>query len=106
MMDKLVRRVTVIQRSGDERHAVDVYEQPRKKRRKVSVWTRPFERAARRLIQAEVIFGQELLRRGEESTRRRRDGWLLEAPANISESGRTAYNEARKAVPFGILPKA
>ena len=105
-MDKLVRRVTVVQRSSDDPQAVAVFEQPRKKRRKVSVWTRPLERAARRLIQAEVIFGQELLRRGEESTRRRQDGWLLEAPANISESGRKAYNEARKAVPFGILPKA
>jgi len=106
MMDPLVKRVVVIQRSSDEPHAVAVFEQPRKKRRKVSVWTRPLERAARRLIQAEVVFGQEFLRRGEESTRRRRDGWLLEAPANISESGRKAYNEARKAVPFGILPKA
>jgi hypothetical protein len=105
-MDSLVKRVTVIQRSGDNPEAVEVYQEQRKKRRKVSVFARPLERAARRLVRAEVLFGQELLRRGEESNRRRRDGWLLEAPANMIESGRKAYNEARKAVPFRLLPKA
>ena len=105
-MDSLVKRITVIQRSGDKPEAVDVYEEPRKKRRKVSVLARPLERAARRLIKAEVVFGNELLRRGDESNRRRRDGWLLEAPANMVESGRKAYNQARKAVPFRLLPKA
>jgi hypothetical protein len=101
-MDPLVKRVTVIKRSGDSREAVTVYED----QRKVSVLTRPVERAARRLVQAQVIFGQELIRRGKESNRRRRDGWVLEAPANIVESGRKAYNEARKAAPLRILPKA
>jgi hypothetical protein len=105
-MDSLVKRVTVIQRRDDKPEAVEVYEEPRKKRRKVSVFARPLERAARRLIRAEVVFGNELLRRGEESNRRRRDGWLLEAPANMTESGRKAYNEARKGVPFRLLPKA
>lgn len=105
-MDSLVKRVTVIQRSGDNAEPVEVYQEPRKKRRKVSVLARPLARAARRLVRAEVVFGNELLRRGEESNRRRRDGWLLEAPANMIESGRKAYNEARKAVPFRLLPKA
>jgi len=106
-MDNLVRRVTVIERSGNNRQALTVYEEPRQKRRgKVSVWTLPLERAARRLVRANVIFGQEALRRHYESNRRRRDGWLLEAPGNIVESGRKAYNEARKAVPFRLLPKA
>jgi Family of unknown function (DUF6312) len=105
-MDSLVKRVTVIKRSGDKTEALEVYQEPRKSRRKVSVVARPLERAARRLMQAEVVFGQELLRRGKESNRRRRDGWLLEAPANTLESGRKAYNQARKAVPFRLLPKA
>jgi hypothetical protein len=105
-MDKLVKRVTVIDRSGDNPQATTVYRQPRKTDAKnVSVWTRPFERAARRVATAEIIFAQELLRRHEESNRRRPDGWLLEGPANMLESGRKAYNEARKAVPFRILPK-
>jgi Family of unknown function (DUF6312) len=105
MMDDLVKRVTVIQRNGDDRQAVAVYEKPQKKRRKVSILARPFAKAAKRLVQAQVTFGQELIRRGEESNSRRRDGWLLEGPANAAQSGRKAYNVARKAVPFGLLPK-
>ena len=107
-MDELVKRVTVIQRTPDgHRKAVTVYRESKDdSREKTSAWTRPLERASRRLVRAHVIFGQELLRRGHESNRRRRDGWLLEAPANVIEAGRKSYNEARKGVPFRILPKA
>jgi hypothetical protein len=106
-MDDLVRRVTLVRRSGDESkpRAVVVYREPRKHRAKVSVVTKPLERGAKHLERAVVIFGQETLRRHEESNRRRRDGWLLEGPANVVESGRKALNEASKAVPFVTLPK-
>jgi hypothetical protein len=43
--------------------------------------------------------------RHNESNRRGRDGWLLDGPANLAESGRKTFNEARKAVPFRLLPK-
>jgi Family of unknown function (DUF6312) len=106
-MDNLVRRVTVIQRDGEHgsRHANTVYRKSGKNRAKVSVWTRPFERGAKRLEKAQVIFGQEMRRRHDESNRRRRDGWLLEGPANVADSGRKALNEVRKGMPFKILPK-
>lgn len=101
----LVNRITVLERSGDTVEAVTVHQEPRK-RRKVSAWTSPIERAARRLVRAQVVFGQEVLRRHNRSNRRRRDGWLLEAPANLIESGRKAFNEeVRKGVPFILLPK-
>jgi hypothetical protein len=103
-MAELIRRITVIQRSGDAVAPVTVYREPRK--RKVSRLSRPVERAARRLVKAQVIFGEEVLRRHSRSNRRRRDGWLMDAPRNIIESGRKAYNEARKGVPFRLLPKA
>jgi hypothetical protein len=83
-----------------------VYEPTHKRSGRTSPLTRPIERAARRLEKAQLIFAQDLLRRHAESNRRRRDGWVLEAPANVIEAGRHAYNEARKAVPFRILPKA
>jgi Family of unknown function (DUF6312) len=106
-MHKLVRRVTVIQRLGDENppRAVAVYKEPSRGRAKVSILTRPFERGARHLLKAQIIFGQEALRRHEKSNRRRRDGWLVEGPGNLVESGRRALNEARKGVPFKLLPK-
>ena len=101
---ELIRRVTVIQRSEGTPTAVTVYRKPRRRQRG-SVLTRPLERAARRLIRAQIIFGQEALRRHDRANRRRREGWLVEGPATIIESGRKAYNEARKAVPFRLLPR-
>jgi hypothetical protein len=104
-MTDLIERVTVIRREGASPEPVTVYRQPSEKR-KGSYLLRPIERATRRLIRAQVIFGQEVLRRRERADSRRRDGWLIEAPAIVVQSGRKAYNEARKAVPFRILPKA
>jgi hypothetical protein len=107
-MDKLVRRVTVIRRDRDEPRAVAVYREPARKGKesaRVSVLTRPLERGARHLERAIMIFGEEALRRHQDSNRRRRDGWLLEGAGNLIESGRKALNEARKAVPFVTLPK-
>jgi hypothetical protein len=105
-MDRLVKRVTVIHRGRDEPRAVAVYREPaRKESARVSVLTRPLERGARHLEKAIMIFGAEALRRHQDSNRRRRDGWLLEGPGNLIESGRKALNEARKAVPFVTLPK-
>jgi hypothetical protein len=104
-MDKLVSRVTVIHGPRDDPKSVAVYRRPLRERNLVSDLTRPFERGARHIEKAIVIFGQESLRRHEESNRRRRDGWLLELPGNFVESSRKALNEARKAVPFVNLPK-
>jgi Family of unknown function (DUF6312) len=105
MEDKLIRRITVIEHRSERAQVVTVYRQPRK-RRKVSVLLRPLHRAARQLVRSQVVFGNEILRRDTKANRRRRDGWLLEAPSIVIESGRKAYNEARKAAPFRILPKA
>jgi hypothetical protein len=104
-MSDLIERITVIRRDGASPEPVTVYRQP-SEQRKGSLLLRPVERVAHRLIRAQVIFGQEVLRRHDKANRKRRDGWLIEAPSIIAESGRKAYNEARKAVPFRILPKA
>jgi len=101
---ELIRRITVLKRGGNATEATTVYREPRK-RRKSSALISPIERAARRLVRAQIVFGQEALRRHNQSNRRRRDGWLIDAPANLAESGRKAFNEARKAVPFRLLPK-
>jgi len=66
----------------------------------------PFERAARSMLKANSAFSDSALRRADKSNRRRRDGWILDAPVIVLKSGRDSYNRARKAVPFGIMPKA
>ena len=101
---ELIRRVTILKRSGKATEATTVYREPRR-RRKSSALISPIEHAARRLVRAQIVWGQEALRRHNRSNRRRRDGWLLDVPVNLAESGRKAFNEARKAVPFRLLPK-
>lgn len=106
-MDKLVRRVTVIERSGDVRVATVAYEQQEQtgdETAQSSPILRPVERLVRRILKADVIFTQEQYRRHLDSARRK-NGWLFDAPSNILHAGVKAYNEARKAVPFKLLPK-
>jgi len=106
-MDKLVRRVTVVQRSGDTRTATVAYEHPEEHEDETiqsSSLLRPVERIVRRFLKAEVIFTQEQYKRHLESGGRK-NGWLFDAPSNILHAGVKAYNEARKAVPFRLLPK-
>jgi hypothetical protein len=103
-MMELIRRITVLKRSGKATEATTVYREPRR-RRKGSALISPIEHAARRLVRAQIAWGQEALRRHNRSNRRRRNGWLLDVPVNLAESGRKAFNEARKAVPFRLLPK-
>jgi hypothetical protein len=52
-----MRRVTLIQRSEHTPTAITVYRQ-RRKRRRFSILMMPLERAARRLIHAQIIFRQ------------------------------------------------
>jgi hypothetical protein len=104
-MSKLIDRITVIRRDGKDPDPVTVYRRSNKKR-KGSFLLQPVERAARSLIRAQIAFGQEMLRQHDRANTRRRDGWLIEAPAIVMKSGRKALNEGRKGVPFRILPKA
>ena len=104
-MSKLIERITVIRRGADDPEPVTIYRRPNRNR-KGSLLLRPVERAARSFIRAQIVFGQEMLRQHDRANSRRRDGWLIEAPAIVMKSGRKAFNEGRKAVPFRILPKA
>ncbi|HEY7242862.1 MAG TPA: hypothetical protein VH678_03150 [Xanthobacteraceae bacterium] len=106
-MDRVVRRVTIVQRSGDSRTATVAYEHPEEREDETvqsSPLLRPVERVMRRLLKAGVIFAQEGYKRHLESGERR-NGWLFDAPSNVLHAGVKAYNEARKAVPFRLLPK-
>lgn len=104
-MSKLIERITAIRRGSDDPEPVMIYRRS-SKNRKGSLLLRPVERAARSFIRAQIVFGQEMLRQHDRANARRRDGWMIEAPAIVVRSGRKAFNEGRKGVPFRILPKA
>jgi hypothetical protein len=104
-MDKTVKRITVIRRSGDTAEGTVIYRRAQKPRQ-VSTWLRPLERVVRRHLKANVILAEESLRRHDASNRRRKNGWLLDLPANAVKARIKAHNEeGRKAVPLRLLPK-
>jgi hypothetical protein len=105
VMHHMVKRITVIDRSKEKNEVTVVYRAKTAGKRKVSAWSRPFERAVRHLLRAQVRFGEEGLERQGKSNSRRRDGWIVDAPRNLVEASRKGFNEIRKVVPFNLLPK-
>jgi hypothetical protein len=103
-MNKIVRRVTVVRVSGDTCESVVLYKNSDNVN-KTSPLLRPIERAVRHIFKAGSVGTQDVYQRHVKSSKRR-DGWLIDAPSNVMRASRKAYNEARKGVPFKILPKA
>jgi hypothetical protein len=103
-MDKLVRRITQIRRSGDKSDPTVIYEKGEQDEDEIGLFG-PVEKVSKRLRQADQVFSAEALRLHEKSARERDGGWFFDAPANIMKAHRKAYNEARKAVPFKLVPK-
>lgn len=93
-MDKIVRRITVIQLNGKgaEAGAETVYKKKGKKR-KSSKGLSPLEKVARRVLKARKVFADEMLDRHERESRKRKDGWLREAPRINLKAGRKAFKK-------------
>jgi hypothetical protein len=103
-MDKLVRRVTVVQGGGENRHATIVYERDRDDDHddddsEGEAWSffRPLERAIRHMLKAEVIMAQEAYNRHIKSAAHGRQQWLLDMPSNVFNAQRKGLKEIRKA---------
>jgi hypothetical protein len=101
-MDKLVKRVTVVQGSGNLRQSTVVYEsdedydEDRDEDRERRTF-RPFERAIRHILKAELIMAQEAYNRHIKSASHGASDWLLEAPSNLLRAHRKGLKEVRKA---------
>ena len=103
-MDRLVRRVTVIQGTGEHRQANVVYKSedededdsgmPRPRR---------LERAVRHMLKAQVIAAQEAYQRHLDSVDKGGSSWMYEAPGNFMKARRKAIKEMRKASPFKMM---
>ena len=104
-MDKLVKRVTVVQGGGENRHATIVYERDRDDvddsddefESETKSFFRPLERAVRHMLKAEVIMAQEAYERHIKSAAHGRQQWLLDMPSNLLNAERKGIKEIRKA---------
>jgi hypothetical protein len=97
-MDKLVKRVTVVQGSGQNRSANVVYESDEDEDGEES----RLERSIRHILKAQVVGAQEAYQRHLASVEKRGSSWLLDEPTNFMKAQRKALKEVRKAAPFKI----
>jgi hypothetical protein len=105
IMDKLVRRVTVVQGSGDNRQSEVVYKSDEDEDEDENGGgpnLRRFERSMRRMLKAQVIAAQEAYQRHLDSVEKGGKNWLYEAPNNFMKARRKAMKEMRKASPFRV----
>jgi len=78
-----IRTVTVIRHEAAGTRAEVVYRSDAgSKKRKVSRGLRPLEKVQRRVLKAQQVFGDEMLRRHEKSSRKRRNGFLRDGGRN------------------------
>jgi hypothetical protein len=97
-MDKLVKRVTVVQGGGEHRRSTVVYESDDDdvdddhERRSFG----PLERAIRHMLKAELVMAQEAYDRHIKSASRGGSNWLLEGPSNIMRAQRKGLKEVSK----------
>jgi hypothetical protein len=103
-MDKLVRRVTVVQGSGENRQANVVYKSEDDEDEDLDMPRfNKLERSVRHLLKAQVIAAQEAYQRHLDSVEKGGNSWLVEDPFNLMKARRKAMKEARKASPFKLM---
>src|SRR5262245_58127327 len=99
-MDKLVKRVTVVQGSGQHRSTNVVYESDEDD----DSGENKIERAIRHILKAQVIGAQEAYQRHLDSVAKGGKSWIFDEPSNFMKAQKKAMKEMRKAAPFK-MPK-
>ena|ERR1700722_13607558 len=97
-MDKLVRRVTRVERSGDAKviYKSDVGEEGDEE----SPHFHRVEQGVRHMLKAQLLAAQEAYQRHIASAEKGGNAWLHDAPRNFMKARRKAIKEMRKASPF------
>jgi hypothetical protein len=106
-MDKLVKRVTVVQGSGDNRQANVVYKSDDDDddfEGMPGPSLKGIEKAVRHMLKAQVIAAQDAYQRHLDSVEKGGRSWMYDAPGNFMKARRKAMKEMRKSAPFG-MPK-
>lgn len=101
IMDKLVRRVTVVQGSGENRQANVVYRSDDEDEDNPTL--RRLEKTIRHMLKAQVIASQEAYQRHVEAVEKGGNSWVYEEPKNFMKARRKAMKEMRKAAPFKMM---
>ena len=104
-MDKLVKRVTRIERSGQHRDAKVVYhldDDEAAEHHQSSHFSR-LERTVRNMLKAHATAAQEAYQKHVEAADKGGNAWLHEDPRNFMKAQRKAMKEMRKSKPFGMM---
>jgi len=81
---KSVRRIIIM---GDD-GPVTIHRRKSKGGRKQSPWVKPFEKAERRVLKAVSKAADTYRKRHDSSSRKRKDGWIDDAPKNVLKAAR------------------
>jgi hypothetical protein len=100
-MDKLVKRVTVVQGSGENRQANVVYKSDADDDEMPGLGR--MEKSVRHMLKAQVIAAQEAYQRHLDSVEKGGNTWLYEEPGNLMKARRKAMKEMRKGSPFKMM---
>jgi len=101
-----VRRVTVVQGSGENRQAKVEYRSDEDEDEAFEIpglSMDKLERSVRHLLKAQVIAAQEAYQRHLDSVEKGGKSWLLDQPGNLMKARRKAMKELRKASPFKMM---
>ena len=101
-MDKLVKRVTVVQGSGDNRQANVVYKTDDADDDEFESGPKlgRIEKTVRHMLKAQVIAAQDALQRHLDSVDKGGRSWIYDAPGNFMKARRKAMKEMRKSSLF------
>jgi hypothetical protein len=98
-VDKLVKRVTVVQGSGETRRTEVVYESDDHESEDKPNF-QSLERSVRHMLKAQLVAAQEAYQRHLDSAEKGGTAWMKDAPGNLLKAGRKAAKEMRKSMPF------
>jgi hypothetical protein len=102
-MDKLVRRVTRVERGAAHANAKIIYKSDEDKDGgddEATPHFHKFEQSIRHMLKAQLIAAQEAYQRHVESAEKGGNTWLHDGPRNFMKARRKALKEMRKASPF------
>jgi hypothetical protein len=98
-IDDLVKRVTVVQGSGENRRTEVVYESDAADEEDQPNFSR-LERTVRQMLKTQLVAAQEAYQRHLDSVEKGGSAWMKDAPGNLLKVGRKAVREVRKSMPF------